>query len=82
LCFCGNRHAAGSAITDAGLAHLRPLRELKGIELSDTQVTDAGLLHLYGLLKLQRLEVTNTRATYEAKFKLKLALPSLSITAL
>jgi hypothetical protein len=30
-------------VTDAGLAHLAPLRGLKAVALTDTQVTDAGL---------------------------------------
>jgi hypothetical protein len=36
----------GSAITDAGLADLRGLRELGYLELFDTRVTDAGAREL------------------------------------
>ncbi len=51
-------------ITDAGLAHLKPLTHLKTLSLSECMwFTDAGLAHLEGLIKLEHLELSNGRFT-------------------
>ena len=69
-----------TAITDAGLVHLKGLINLKRLILADTQITDAGLVHLRGLKRLQELEVSNTRVTDTALRELQRALPNLRIS--
>ena len=46
---------AKSAISDAGLEHLKGLTQLQRLDLRGTKVSDAGLEHLKGLTQLQRL---------------------------
>ena len=50
-----------TAVTDAGLVHLRELSGLKALYLDDTEVTGAGLLHIAGLTGLETLSVNYTR---------------------
>ena len=50
-------------ITDAGLAHLAELTQLRSLSLNDTQIADAGLAHLVGLTQLQWLDLNGTRIT-------------------
>jgi hypothetical protein len=45
----------GTAITNAGVAHLRGLTNLRSLNLLGTRVTDDGLKHLTGLTKLRLL---------------------------
>ncbi len=52
---------AGTQVTDAGLAQLKGLTELRWLNLWNTQVTDAGLDHLKGLNGLQLLNLGNTK---------------------
>jgi hypothetical protein len=47
----------GGGVTDAGLAHLRPMTGLKLLFLRDTGATDAGLAHLAGLTQIQTLSL-------------------------
>jgi hypothetical protein len=49
--------------TDAGLASLVGLADLKSVDLSATAVTDAGLKHLAGLTSLHDLIVTNAEVS-------------------
>jgi hypothetical protein len=49
--------------TDDDLAHLRGLRSLSRLHLSNTQTTDAGLVHLSGLSSLSSLRLSNTQVT-------------------
>ncbi len=53
-------------ITDAGLAHLRPLTELRKLDLSYCQITDAGLHHLAGMMQLRGLNLSSTIADARA----------------
>jgi len=39
-----------TAITDAGLVHLKELTSLQGLDLQDTQITDAGVAYLKEIL--------------------------------
>ena len=48
-------------VTDAGLAHLKGLANLTGLDLTGTKVTDAGLEHLKGLTNLRVLGLLNTQ---------------------
>ncbi|MHB8866444.1 MAG: methyltransferase family protein [Pirellulaceae bacterium] len=50
-------------ITDAGLAELTGLSDLRELSLSDTSISDEGLKHIGGLSNLRWLEVTGTRVT-------------------
>jgi hypothetical protein len=52
-----------SPVTDAGMEHLKGLRNLIRLKLSDTQKADAGLVHLKGLTALKGLELGNTKMT-------------------
>ena len=50
--------ARGVSVTDASLAHLAGLSELRGLGLSATPgLTDAGLAHLAGLARLENLVI-------------------------
>ena len=52
-----------TSVTDAGLAHLSGLRNLKLLNLGVTGVTDAGLVHLRGLTNLKQLYLNKTGVT-------------------
>ena len=54
--------SAGSRVTDEGLAHLRELKNLTHLDLSDTRVTDAGL-GLRELKNLTHLDLCSTPVT-------------------
>jgi Leucine-rich repeat (LRR) protein len=69
----------GNQVSDAGLAHLRGLTQLKGLNLSSTQVTDAGLEHLRGLTRLTYLHLSNTQVTDASVNELKKVLPNLYV---
>jgi hypothetical protein len=66
----------GTAVTDAGLVHVKGLTGLRDIELGDTQITDAGLAHLKGLDALRQLLLFRTPITNAGLEHLK-ALPNL-----
>ena len=51
----------GTSITDAGLVHLRPLKQLLQLDLSRTRITDAGLAHLEPLERLRMLALSGTQ---------------------
>ena len=50
-------------ITDAGLAHLAALPQLRELWLDGNQITDAGLAHLAALPQLQKLFLDGTQIT-------------------
>ena len=50
-------------VTDADLAHVAGMTELKSLGLQNTQVTDAGLVHLARLAKLKTLSLDGTQVT-------------------
>jgi hypothetical protein len=54
---------ANTAVTDAGLAHLKGLTNLQSLFLWGANVTDAGLEHLKGLTNLQSLNLSHTKIT-------------------
>jgi hypothetical protein len=58
-----NLDASGLPITDAELAHLEPLTNLKAVDLSHTELTDRGLAHLAGSRFLRRLALKGTAIT-------------------
>ena len=54
---------AGSKVTDAGLAPVAQLTNLRRLRLEKTAVTDAGLEHLKGLANLEYLNLYGTGVT-------------------
>jgi tetratricopeptide (TPR) repeat protein len=48
-------------VTDAGLAHIKDLINLRRLTLRGTAITDAGLAHLTGLENLEELDLELTR---------------------
>lgn len=52
-----------SDVTDASLAHLKGLTNLRGLWLNNDRITDAGLVHLKGLTGLQGLYLGCTGIT-------------------
>jgi hypothetical protein len=53
----------GYGVTDAGLANLRALTQLKRLDLNGAQVTDAGLIHLERLTQLRTLRLGGSKLT-------------------
>lgn len=66
----------GTQVTDAGLAHLQVLTELRELDLGHTQVTDAGLAHLQGLRGLRKLDLVYAKITDAGLAQLRQALPA------
>jgi Leucine-rich repeat (LRR) protein len=54
---------SGTPVTDAGLVHLKELKNLTRLNLARTQVTDAGLAHLKELKSLTSLNLNDTQLT-------------------
>ena len=71
--------ARGTKITDAGLAHLKPLKRLKKLDVANTSVTDDGLRHLETMTSLESLNVTETRVTQAGIERLRKSLPDIVI---
>ena len=74
-------HLENTAITDAGLVHLKGLKDLKELSLINTAITDAGLVHLKGLTKLEDLWLDYTDVTVAGVHELQEALPYCGIYA-
>ena len=53
----------GTAVTDAGLLHLKDMTGLRDLQLGQTRITDAGLAHLEGLIGLRSLLLFDTPIT-------------------
>ena len=70
---------SSSRITDAGLVHLKELKKLESLRLTDTKITDAGLVHLKGLTKLRYLNLSDTQVTNAGVANLQKALPNCEI---
>ena len=68
-----------SVITDAGLAHLASVPNLRHLVVVGTKTTDAGLERLKGLSKLQSLGLHRTQATDAGVASLKKALPECQV---
>ena len=69
----------GTKITDAGMADLKGLTNLKTLRLALTQITDAGLVHLKGLTNLESLSLFGTQVTDAGIAELQKALPNCQI---
>ena len=72
---------AGSAVSDAGLAHLTELRELRRINLARTRITESGAALLAALPELRQLNVAGTAIGWWARRRLARDLPGVSILA-
>jgi hypothetical protein len=69
----------GTAVTDAGMVHLKGMSRLSDLTLGAVGVTDAGLAQLTGLSNLRTLHVTGSRVTDTGVLALEEALPRLQI---
>ena len=70
-------------MTDAGLARLIRLSELRVLDLEGCPgITDAGLVHLMGLKKLQDLRIGVTAISDEGVKRLHKALPNCEVSRL
>ena len=49
--------------TDAGVAHLKKMTQLRVLSMQTRGVTDVGLVHLKGLSQLQDISLSNTQVT-------------------
>ena len=67
-------------ITDTNLTYLRKCRQIRAIDLGNTQITDAGLEHLRGLTLLQELDLSNTKVTDAGVAELQRVLPNCKIS--
>ena len=56
-------HAAGAAVPDRELVHLRDMTGLRVLDLTGTAVTDIGMLHLQACTGLETLWLWNTAIT-------------------
>src|SRR6202035_4107838 len=54
---------SGTAITSAGLAHLKELKNLEWLNVCLTSVDDRGLEHLAALTKMRRMVVCSSKIT-------------------
>jgi len=54
---------ARTKVTDAGLAALEPLKNIRRLHLENTKIGDAGLTHLKGLTTLEYLNLYGTQVT-------------------
>jgi hypothetical protein len=68
---------ANPDVTDATLELLKPMADLKRLDLTDTAVTDAGLEQLTKLTKLEDIKLARTKVTEAGLKKLLEALPEL-----
>jgi hypothetical protein len=58
-----NLELANTAVTGAGLAHLKGLTKMRVLGLRNTKVDDAGLAHVAGMTKMWSLVLDGTRVT-------------------
>ena len=70
---------ARTAVTDAGLVHLKGLTNLQSLDLDFTKITDAGLVHLKGMTGLSMLLLQGTKVTDAGVADLQKALPDCKI---
>jgi hypothetical protein len=71
----------GKPVTDADLVHVKPLADLRILNLSGTAVTDAGLKELTSLSRLKFVYLFNTNIT-DAGMEALQALPRLEVLCL
>lgn len=62
-------------ITDAGVAWLKGMKQIKSLNLSGNQITDGSLKTILALKTLERLNLSDTKLTAAGEAKVKEALP-------
>jgi hypothetical protein len=67
------------AVDDDALAMLYRFRELRSLDLRDTQITDGGVRHIAALRRLEQLDIRGTRITDVGLQELRGALPNCEI---
>jgi hypothetical protein len=72
------RIVGGTKVTDAGVAKLTALKNLKRLDLSGSPVTPAGLKRIEGLQRLERLSLWNCTALDDTIAPTLAGLPNLS----
>jgi hypothetical protein len=70
-------YISDSAVTDAGLWKLAPLKKLMRIYLYHTNITDAGLFPLFGLKTLTQFTCSGTLITEAGLERLQAAIPGI-----
>jgi hypothetical protein len=70
---------SGTAVSDAGLAHVRGLTGLRVLWLYDTRISDKGLTYLYDLINLRVLNVRSTLVSVRGIDGLQQTLPQCEI---
>ena len=68
------------AVDNDALAVLYRFRELRSLDLRDTQITDAGVRHIAALKRLDHLDICGTRITDDGLQELRTALPNCEIS--
>ena len=68
------------AVDDDALAILYRFRQLRSLNLRDTQVTDGGVRHIASLKRLEQLDIRGTRITDDGLQELQGVLPHCEIT--
>ena len=68
-----------TAVTDAGLEHLKALPRLGTLLLSHTRVTDRGLEHLKDVPRLRTVFLDDTRVTAAGVAALEKARPDIGL---
>ena len=72
-------HLEKTGIGDAGLAHLKEMKDLEYLNLYATSVTDKGLKHLAGLTKLKNVYVWQSKVTEAGMKELEKQIPGLKV---
>ena len=65
-----------TAISDAGLKHLKGSHSLETLILIDTPITDAGLSELQGLPNIKLINLSETKVTKKGVERFKKTLPN------
>jgi hypothetical protein len=66
-------------LSDAQVAHLASLTDLRTLDLTNNHVTDEGLRHLHGLKRLEVLEISNNPITDDGVSELTQSIPGLMV---
>jgi hypothetical protein len=74
------RRGKTDAVDDDALAMLYRFRELRSLDLRDTQITDGGVRHLAALKRLEHLDIRGTRITEDGLQELRGMLPNCEFT--
>jgi len=70
---------SSTGVTDAGVAHLKNLPNLRQLKLENTRITDDSVANLGSLSNLKELYIESTNISEEGSQRLKVALPGCAI---